>query len=156
MNLPESMMVAMLVHKDNEVYLISHNINMFKEIKLPDGKRKIIGYLSNWDDLHRLINSPSVWNGETVDWTRHTSSSHNPRKAIKSDRNKSNGKTQSLSSHQQYSSSTNTRQDSTNPDYDGKKSKSKSKRSSTSKKAILAEIAQMNEVLETLLKRTTI
>ncbi|GES81383.1 hypothetical protein GLOIN_2v1785010 [Rhizophagus clarus] len=158
MNLPESMMVAMLVHKDNEVYLISHNINMFKEIKLPDGKRKIIGYLSNWDDLHRLINSPSVWNGETVDWTRHTSSSHNPRKAIKSDRNKSNGKTQStnISPLNNSTGSTNTRQDSTNPDYDGKKSKSKSKRSSTSKKAILAEIAQMNEVLETLLKRTTI
>ncbi|GBB99081.1 hypothetical protein RclHR1_34040002 [Rhizophagus clarus] len=86
---------ATLVHKDNEAYLISHNINMFKEVKLSDGKRKIIRYLSNWDDLHRLINTPNVWNGETVDWTCHTSPSHNPRKLTKSAHNKSNGQTKS-------------------------------------------------------------
>ncbi|GBC01518.1 hypothetical protein RclHR1_04210004 [Rhizophagus clarus] len=95
LNPPESMTTAILVHKDNEAYLISHNINMFKEVKLPDGKRKIIGYLSNWDDLYRLINTPNVWNGETVDWTHHTSPSHNPRKSTKSSRDKSHGKTKS-------------------------------------------------------------
>ncbi|GBB83984.1 hypothetical protein RclHR1_10630002 [Rhizophagus clarus] len=60
LNPPESMTMATLVHKDNKAYLISHNINMFKEVKLPDGKRKIIGYLSNWDDLYRLINTLNV------------------------------------------------------------------------------------------------
>ncbi|GBC09755.1 hypothetical protein RclHR1_00910005 [Rhizophagus clarus] len=60
LNPPESMNSATLVHNDNEAYLIFHNINMFKEVKLPDGKRKIIGYLSSWDDLHRLINTPNV------------------------------------------------------------------------------------------------
>ncbi|GBB84768.1 hypothetical protein RclHR1_11340001 [Rhizophagus clarus] len=59
-------------------------------------------------------------------------------------------------SQQQYSSSTNNRQASRNSDSDSKKSKSKLKRSSTSKKAILAEITRMNGVLEMLLKRTTI
>ncbi|GBB98605.1 hypothetical protein RclHR1_03280001 [Rhizophagus clarus] len=87
------MISATLVHKDNEAYLISHNINMFKKVKLLDSKRKIIGYLSNWDDLYRLINTPNVWHDETVDWTCHTSPSHNPRKSTKSSTDKSHGKT---------------------------------------------------------------
>ncbi|GBB98248.1 hypothetical protein RclHR1_03180013 [Rhizophagus clarus] len=91
LNPPESMTSATLVHKDNEAYLISYNINMFKEVKLPDGKRKIIEYLSNWDDLYQLINTLNVWNGKTVDWTRHTSPSHNPKKSTKSPKDKSNG-----------------------------------------------------------------
>ncbi|GBB90201.1 hypothetical protein RclHR1_01710001 [Rhizophagus clarus] len=178
---------ATLVHKDNEAYLISHNINMFKEVKLPDGKRKIIGYLSNWDDLHRLINTPNVWHGETVDWTHHTSPSHNPRKSTKSPDKKSQRTTKSTNasflnyssaksrpskkvatgannipvhcsrgnaSHQQYLSSTKPGKDSSKTESDGKKHK-KSKRSSTSKRMIMAEITRMNEVLESLLKRTT-
>ncbi|GBC06070.1 hypothetical protein RclHR1_06600004 [Rhizophagus clarus] len=176
---------ATLVHKDNEDYLISHNINMFKEVKLPDGKRKISGYLSNWDDLHRLINSPNVWHGETVDWTRHTSPSHNPRKLTKSPDEKSKGMTKSTNasfpnyssaktrpskkvatgannipvhcsrgnaSYQQYSSSTKPGKDSPKTEYNDKKHK-KSKRSSTSKRMIMAEITRINEVLESLLKR---
>ncbi|GES89003.1 hypothetical protein RCL_jg16739.t1 [Rhizophagus clarus] len=138
------MISATLVHKDNEAYLISHNINMFKKVKLLDSKRKIIGYLSNWDDLYRLINTPNVWHDETVDWTCHTSPSHNPRKSTK----------RGAASQQQYSSSTKSGQDSPKADYDDKKPKSKSKRSSTSKKMIMAEITRMNEVLESLLKRT--
>ncbi|GBC01410.1 hypothetical protein RclHR1_41810001 [Rhizophagus clarus] len=55
----------------------------------------IIGYLSNWDDLYRLINTPNVWHGETVDWIRHTSPSHNSRKSTKSSTGKSQGKTKS-------------------------------------------------------------
>ncbi|GBB85204.1 hypothetical protein RclHR1_11770002 [Rhizophagus clarus] len=162
---------------------------MFKEVKLPDGKRKIIGYLSNWDDLHRLINTLNVWNGEIVDWTRHTSPSHNPKKLTKSAHSKSNGRTESTNvsspkgnrakprsvkkvatgtnnipirngrgnaSQQQYSSSTKQRKDSPKTDYDDKKHKSKSKRSSTLKKMIMTEITRMNEVLESLLKRTSI
>ncbi|GES80417.1 hypothetical protein GLOIN_2v1486714 [Rhizophagus clarus] len=58
LNPSESMTSATLIHKNNEAYLISHNINMFKEVKLPDGKRKIIGYLSNWDDLYRAKTRP--------------------------------------------------------------------------------------------------
>ncbi|GBC05631.1 hypothetical protein RclHR1_06330001 [Rhizophagus clarus] len=187
LNPPESMTTATLIHKDNEAYLISHNINMFKEVKLPDGKRKIIGYLSNWDNLYRLINTPNVWNDETVDWTHHTSPSHNPRKSTRSTRDKSQGKTKSTNasspndsarkrsskkvatganniplqcrgstSQRQYSSGTKPGQDSPKTDYDNKKLKSKSKRSSTSKKMIMAEITRMNEVLESLLKRTAI
>ncbi|GBB89538.1 hypothetical protein RclHR1_16240007 [Rhizophagus clarus] len=188
LNPPKSMTSATLVHKDNEAYLISHNINMFKEIKLPDGKRKIIGYLSNWDDLYWLINTPNVWHGETVDWTRHTSPSHNPRKSTKSPDKKSQGTTKSTNasslnyssantrpskkvatgannipvhrsrgnaSHQQYSSSTKPGKDSPKTEYDDKKHK-KSKRSSTSKRMIMAEITRINKVLESLLKRTTI
>ncbi|GES73120.1 hypothetical protein GLOIN_2v1773466 [Rhizophagus clarus] len=189
LNPPESMNLATLVHKENEAYLISHNINMFKEVKLPDDKRKIIRYLSNWDDLHRLINNPNVWNGETVDWTRHTPLSHKLRKATKSAYSKSNGRTKSTNafpsksnsanprsvkkvatgtnnipirngrgnaSQQQYSSSTKQGKDSPKTEYDDKKHKSKSKRSFTLKKMIMAEITRMNEVLESLLKRTTI
>ncbi|GBB90279.1 hypothetical protein RclHR1_17190005 [Rhizophagus clarus] len=189
LNPPESMTSATLVHKDNEEYLISHNINMFKEVKLPDRKRKIIGYLSNWDDLYRLINTPNVWNGKTVDWTRYTSPSHNPRKSTKSPKNKSremakstnasspnysSAKTRSNkkvatgannipvrhkignASQQQYSSSTKHGKDSLKTEYNDKKHKSKSKRSSTLKKMIMAEITRMNKVLENLLKRTTI
>ncbi|GBC05898.1 hypothetical protein RclHR1_00650017 [Rhizophagus clarus] len=156
----------MLVHKDNEAYLLSHNINMFKEVKLPDGKRKIIGYLSNWDDLYQLINTSNVWHGETIDWTHHTFPSHNLRKSTKSSTDKSHRKTKSTNasspndsakirsikkvatgtnniplrhrrgaaSQQQYSSSTKSGQNSLKTDYDDKKSKSKSKRSSASKR----------------------
>ncbi|GBC01175.1 hypothetical protein RclHR1_00410002 [Rhizophagus clarus] len=56
----------------------------------------------------------------------------------------------------QYSSGTKAGQDSPKTDYDTKKAKSKSKRSSTSKKMIMAEITRINEVLESLLKRTAI
>ncbi|GBB88887.1 hypothetical protein RclHR1_01550021 [Rhizophagus clarus] len=167
------MTTATLVHKDNEAYLISHNINMFKEVKLLDGKRKIIGYLSNWDDLYRLINTPNVWNSETVDWTCHTSPSHNPRKSTKSPKDKSQRRIKSTNasspndssaksrtskkvatgtnnipvrrsrgnaSQQQHSPSTNYGKDSPKTEYDDKKHKFKSKRSSTSKKMIMAEI----------------
>ncbi|GBB85095.1 hypothetical protein RclHR1_11670009 [Rhizophagus clarus] len=161
-------------------------LNLPEKVKLLDGKRKIIGYLSNWDDLYRLINTPNIWNGETVDWTHHTSPSHNPRKSTKSSTDKSQRKTKSTNafspndsaktrsikkvatgtnnislqnrrgaaSQQQYSSSTKPGKDSLKADYDNKKSKSKSKRSSASKKIIMAKITRMNEVLESLLKRT--
>ncbi|GBC09754.1 hypothetical protein RclHR1_00910004 [Rhizophagus clarus] len=59
-------------------------------------------------------------------------------------------------SQQQYSSSTKQGKDSPKTEYDDKKYKSKSKRSSTSKKMIMAEITRMNKVLESLLKRTSI
>ncbi|GES86930.1 hypothetical protein RCL_jg20827.t1 [Rhizophagus clarus] len=115
---------------------------MFKEVKLPDGKRKIIGYLSNWDDLHRLINTPNIWNGETK---VATGTNNIP---IRNGRGNA--------SQQQYSSSTKQGKDSPKTEYDDKKHKSKSKRSSTLKKMIMAEIIRMNEILESLLKRTTI
>ncbi|GBC08717.1 hypothetical protein RclHR1_08340003 [Rhizophagus clarus] len=100
------------------------------------------------DDLHRLINTPNVWNGETVDWTRHTSPSHNPRKAKPRSVKKVVTGTNNIpirngrgnASQQQYSSSTKQGKDSPKTEYDDKKHKSKSKRSSTSKKMIMAEI----------------
>ncbi|GES86322.1 hypothetical protein GLOIN_2v1871772 [Rhizophagus clarus] len=134
--------------KDNEAYLISHNINMFKEVKLPDGKRKIIGYLSNWDDLYRLINTPNVWHGKTPGKTKNTNTffpndsakTRSIKKVATSTNNIPLRNKRGAASQQQYSSSTKPGQDSPKADYDNKKSKSKSKRSSASKKMIIAEI----------------
>ncbi|GES89289.1 hypothetical protein GLOIN_2v1473242 [Rhizophagus clarus] len=60
---PEDMNTTTLALKENISSLIQRDIRMFKEVKLPDGSRKIIGYLSTWDNMKECIDTPMVWNG---------------------------------------------------------------------------------------------
>ncbi|GES98719.1 hypothetical protein RCL_jg5593.t1 [Rhizophagus clarus] len=48
----------MIAQRTEKISLIQRDIRMFKEIKLPDGSRKIIGYLSTWDSMKDCINNP--------------------------------------------------------------------------------------------------
>ncbi|GES94734.1 hypothetical protein GLOIN_2v1662849 [Rhizophagus clarus] len=60
---PDDMNTTTLALKENISSLIQRDIRMFKEVKLPDGSRKIIGYLSTWDNMKECIDTPMIWNG---------------------------------------------------------------------------------------------
>ncbi|GBB88463.1 hypothetical protein RclHR1_00150059 [Rhizophagus clarus] len=66
-----------LALKENISPLIQRDIRMFKEIKFPDGFRKIIGYLSTWDNMKDCIDKPMNWNGEKLKWSCHLDPSNN-------------------------------------------------------------------------------
>ncbi|GBC05887.1 hypothetical protein RclHR1_00650006 [Rhizophagus clarus] len=65
-----------LALKKNISSLIQRDICMFKEIKFPDGSRKIIGYLSTWDNMKDCIDKPMIWNGAKLKWSCHLGSSN--------------------------------------------------------------------------------
>ncbi|GES86653.1 hypothetical protein RCL_jg20594.t1 [Rhizophagus clarus] len=69
--------VPTLALKKNISSLIQRDIYMFKEIKFPDGSRKIIGYLSIWDSMKDCIDTPMIWNGTLLTWSRHLGPSNN-------------------------------------------------------------------------------
>ncbi|GBB91706.1 hypothetical protein RclHR1_19070002 [Rhizophagus clarus] len=71
------MNTTMLALKKNIVSLTQRDIRMFKEIKLPDGSRKIIGYLSTWDSMKECIDNPMNWNGAVLQWSCHLGPSNN-------------------------------------------------------------------------------
>ncbi|GBB98295.1 hypothetical protein RclHR1_33200002 [Rhizophagus clarus] len=60
---PDDMNTTTLALKENISSLIQRDIRMFKEVKLLDGSRKIIGYLSTWDNMKDCIDKPMIWNG---------------------------------------------------------------------------------------------
>ncbi|GBB84776.1 hypothetical protein RclHR1_11350002 [Rhizophagus clarus] len=68
---------VMVTQRMERTSLIQCDIRMFKEIKLPDGSRKIIGYLSTWDSMKECINNPMVWNGISLKWSRHLGLTNN-------------------------------------------------------------------------------
>ncbi|GES90803.1 hypothetical protein RCL_jg14372.t1 [Rhizophagus clarus] len=45
---------------------------MFKEIKFPDGSRKIVKYFKTWEHLQKCISNPTLWYGKNVSWCKHT------------------------------------------------------------------------------------
>ncbi|GET01740.1 hypothetical protein GLOIN_2v1773466 [Rhizophagus clarus] len=55
---PKDMNTTTLTLKENISSLIQRDIRMFKEVKLLDGSRKIIGYLSTWDNMKECIDKP--------------------------------------------------------------------------------------------------
>ncbi|GBB92541.1 hypothetical protein RclHR1_02020023 [Rhizophagus clarus] len=66
-----------LALKENITSLIQRNIRMFKEVKFPDGSRKIVGYLSIWDNMKECIDTSMTWNGAQLKWSRHLGPSNN-------------------------------------------------------------------------------
>ncbi|GBB88086.1 hypothetical protein RclHR1_14600013 [Rhizophagus clarus] len=146
------MNLTTLVHKDNEAYLISHNINMFKETR----------HTSPSHNPRKLTKSAhSKSNGRTKNTNAfppkgNRANLRSVKKVATGTNNIPIRNGRGNASQQQYSSSTKQGKDSPKTEYDDKKHKSKSKRSSTLKKMIMAEIIRMNEILESLLKRTTI
>ncbi|GES86949.1 hypothetical protein GLOIN_2v1773466 [Rhizophagus clarus] len=57
---PEDMNMTTLTLKENISSLIQRDIRMFKEVKFLDGSRKIIGYLSTWDNMKECIDKPMI------------------------------------------------------------------------------------------------
>ncbi|GBB93206.1 hypothetical protein RclHR1_02130019 [Rhizophagus clarus] len=91
-----------LALKENINSLIQCDIRMFKEIKFPDGSRKIIGYLSTWDNMKDCIDKPIIWNGDSLKWSRHLGPSNNKLAykctyEIKSSKRSNNNTSQNLS-----------------------------------------------------------
>ena len=80
-----------LVLVNNLTVLHQCAIRIFKEIKQPDGSRKIIGYLATWDDMKSCMDNPMTWNDSTVDWKRHLGPENN-RKSYKRKGNTPNNK----------------------------------------------------------------
>ncbi|GBC09909.1 hypothetical protein RclHR1_00920027 [Rhizophagus clarus] len=74
---PDDMNTTTLALKENISSLIQRDIRMFKEVKLPDGSRKIIGYLSTWDNMKDCIDKPMIWNGAQLKWSCHLGPSNN-------------------------------------------------------------------------------
>ncbi|GBB92583.1 hypothetical protein RclHR1_20260002 [Rhizophagus clarus] len=66
-----------LALKENISSLIQRDICMFKEVKFPDGSRKIIGYLLTWDNIKECIDMPMTWNNAKLKWSCHFGSSNN-------------------------------------------------------------------------------
>ncbi|GBB96159.1 hypothetical protein RclHR1_00270005 [Rhizophagus clarus] len=48
------------------------HIKAFKEVKNPDGSRKMIVYFESWEDLQNIISKESFWNGTKLSWCHHT------------------------------------------------------------------------------------
>ncbi|GBB88400.1 hypothetical protein RclHR1_14990001 [Rhizophagus clarus] len=47
-------------------------IKAFKEVKNPDGSRKMFAYFESWEDLQNILSKESFWNGAKLSWCRHT------------------------------------------------------------------------------------
>ncbi|GBB91461.1 hypothetical protein RclHR1_18780003 [Rhizophagus clarus] len=77
---PESMTSASLALPNNGQFLDSLKVKMFKEIKTPDRKRKIVLYFESWNKLKDCTNNKQFWDGKEVSWCRHTSSAYYPSK----------------------------------------------------------------------------
>ncbi|GES86323.1 hypothetical protein GLOIN_2v1871772 [Rhizophagus clarus] len=69
---PESMNTASLTASQHLTFLSELNIKMFKEIKFPDGSRKIVGYFETWEHLQKCISNLTLWYGKNVSWCKHT------------------------------------------------------------------------------------
>ncbi|GBC06150.1 hypothetical protein RclHR1_06660003 [Rhizophagus clarus] len=54
---PESMNTASLTAPQHLTFLSELNIKMFKEIKFPDGSRKIVEYFKTWEHLQKCISN---------------------------------------------------------------------------------------------------
>ncbi|GBC00516.1 hypothetical protein RclHR1_03890001 [Rhizophagus clarus] len=70
---PESLTADVLAAKEhltNFLYLL--HIKAFKEVKNPDGTRKMIAYFESWEDLQNIISKESFWNGTKLSWCRQT------------------------------------------------------------------------------------
>ncbi|GES91292.1 hypothetical protein GLOIN_2v1868094 [Rhizophagus clarus] len=65
-NPSDDMNTTTLALKENIASLTQRDIRMFKEIKFPDGSRKIIGYLSTWDSMKECIDNPMIWNDASL------------------------------------------------------------------------------------------
>ncbi|GBB85672.1 hypothetical protein RclHR1_12150007 [Rhizophagus clarus] len=71
-NSPESMNTASLAVPQHLTFLSELNIKMFKEIKFPDGSRKIVRYFETWEHLQKCISNPTLWYGKNVSWCKYT------------------------------------------------------------------------------------
>ncbi|GBB95341.1 hypothetical protein RclHR1_25110001 [Rhizophagus clarus] len=61
--------LAVKEHLTNFVYPL--HIKAFKEVKNPDGTRKMIAYFKSWEDLQNIISKESFWNRTKLSWYHH-------------------------------------------------------------------------------------
>ncbi|GES87429.1 hypothetical protein GLOIN_2v1662849 [Rhizophagus clarus] len=70
---PDSFTADALAVKEHLTNFVNPlHIKAFKEVKNPDGTRKMIAYFERWEDLQNILNKESFWNGEKLSWCRHT------------------------------------------------------------------------------------
>ncbi|GBB89622.1 hypothetical protein RclHR1_16360002 [Rhizophagus clarus] len=173
---PEDMNTTTLALKENINFLIQRDICMFKEVKFPDGSRKIIGYLSTWDNMKDCIDKPMVWNGAQLKWSHHlgpsnNKSAYNTKNKIKPSKRSNTNNSQNLS-HKSNTVGTGSNRISIGNRKDFKQAKKTedeahkiSKRSSDltkknapeksriSKKKLAADIATIMETLKSLVRQ---
>ncbi|GBB98925.1 hypothetical protein RclHR1_33600001 [Rhizophagus clarus] len=70
---PDSFTADALAVKEHLTNFINPlHIKAFKEVKNPDGTRKMIAYFESWENLQNIISKESFWNGAKLSWCRHT------------------------------------------------------------------------------------
>ncbi|GBC07740.1 hypothetical protein RclHR1_07670005 [Rhizophagus clarus] len=70
---PDSFTADALAVKEHLTNFVNPlHIKAFKEVKNPDGTRKMIAYFERWEDLQNILSKESFWNGEKPSWCRHT------------------------------------------------------------------------------------
>ncbi|GES97036.1 hypothetical protein GLOIN_2v1871772 [Rhizophagus clarus] len=79
-DLPEVINTALLTAPQHLTFLSELNIKMFKEIKFPDGSRKIVRYFETWEHLQKCISNPTLWYDKNVSWCKHITILKKPKK----------------------------------------------------------------------------
>ncbi|GBB91299.1 hypothetical protein RclHR1_01850009 [Rhizophagus clarus] len=70
---PDSFTAEALAVKEHLTNFVNPlHIKAFKEVKNPDGTRKMIAYFESWEDLQNILSKESFWNGAKLSWCRHT------------------------------------------------------------------------------------
>ena len=135
-NIPESLTAEALydVMNGSHALLQESRAKAFKIIKQNDGTRKLIFYLATWEDLERLINRTSTWQGNEIHWCRHvtpTLKNLNKNKKVSGQKKSvDNGKKHTSNGHKERSGRTATGSNAlkvSNPRFSSEDSKPKSK-----------------------------
>ena len=89
-DIPDSLGPANLydqVNKRPQPFLQEAGLKAYKFITTIDKKRKLVGFFETWAALQIRLNTPTSWNGDMLDWSRHSP----PANLSKSRRPSSNG-----------------------------------------------------------------